>query len=349
MNVAITLFAGYISGLLFFKVKIPGGMLIGAIFGTVLVALTLHCAEMPYCAKFAAQVTAGTFLGCLISKDNIIHLKEVYRPLFIVISSFFVLDIAVGTLIHCVTSIDLLTALLSAIPGGISDVPLIAADMGANAPQVVVLQFLRLCAGLSFPIWIAWLDSRRNREETCSSKMCAQGAANAPTCETSNVWHIILVFVISSICGGIGVALGIPAGALLFSMVGTLLFKVLFLPVSLPGKIKHFAQVLSGTYIGCSISVSALLGIPYLLLPALIIIVAYMLNACVTGHILARCLSVPFKESMLMVTPAGGSDMALISAEIGVESPTLVVLQIIRMIIAASIFPQICYQIARLF
>ena len=50
-----------------------------------------------------------------------------------------------------------------------------------------------------------------------------------------------------------------------------------------------------------------------------------------------------------MMTPAGASDMALIAADIGVNSPSLVVMQIFRMLMAASIFPQICYQIAKLF
>ena len=42
-------------------------------------------------------------------------------------------------------------------------------------------------------------------------------------------------------------------------------------------------------------------------------------------------------------------EFALISADIGVHSPSLVVMQIFRMLMAASIFPQICYQIAKLF
>ena len=55
------------------------------------------------------------------------------------------------------------------------------------------------------------------------------------------------------------------------------------------------------------------------------------------------------RGTALMMTPAGASDMALISADIGVHSPSLVVMQIFRMLMAASIFPQICYQIAKLF
>ena len=52
---------------------------------------------------------------------------------------------------------------------------------------------------------------------------------------------------------------------------------------------------------------------------------------------------------MLRRARAGASDRALIAADSGGNSPSLVVMQIFRMLMAASIFPQICYQIAKLF
>jgi hypothetical protein len=44
---------------------------------------------------------------------------------------------------------------------------------------------------------------------------------------------------------------------------------------------------------------------------------------------------------MLVATPAGATDMALISGDLGISSLDLNVLQIIRMITVVSIFPQI--------
>ena len=45
--------------------------------------------------------------------------------------------------------------------------------------------------------------------------------------------------------------------------------------------------------------------------------------------------------SMLAATPAGATDMALISSDIGVEDPDLVVIQILRMVCVILIFPQV--------
>ena len=49
------------------------------------------------------------------------------------------------------------------------------------------------------------------------------------------------------------------------------------------------------------------------------------------------------REGYLTATPAGASDMALISSDLGVDSPDLIVLQLMRMLIVVMAFPQILY------
>ena len=54
------------------------------------------------------------------------------------------------------------------------------------------------------------------------------------------------------------------------------------------------------------------------------------------------------REAMLACSPAGATDMALISGDMGVTSPDLNVLQIVRMVSAITIFPQIIHAIVPL-
>ena len=51
-------------------------------------------------------------------------------------STFLALNLAVGFFIWRVTDLDLLTSLFCAAPGGMTDTPLIALDMGADASMV---------------------------------------------------------------------------------------------------------------------------------------------------------------------------------------------------------------------
>lgn len=346
-NVFLTFCAGLAVALLFFKMKVPGGMLIGSVCGTVALSLATGRAEMPFAAKFVAQVSAGAFIGCSVSVRDIAALKRMRAPAAVVILSFLALDVILGLALSHFTSLDVITALLSAVPGGMSDVPLIAFDMHADVAEVVVLQFVRLCTGIGFfPAWIAWLYSRKSG----GAPEAAVEAAALPEEKTkASPSSVAAAFFTAAACGFAGLKLHVPAGALVFSIAGTLALKMLGVPAALPKRFKRFAQVLSGAYIGCSIGADALREIPLLAVPAAAVVAAYMLNAYVVGNLLFKKFGIPFKEAMLMVTPAGASDMALISADIGVHSQSLVVMQIFRMLMAASVFPQICYQITKLF
>ena len=78
-------------------------------------------------------------------------------------------------------------------------------------------------------------------------------------------------------------------------------------------------------------------------------IFVFMANAYFTGRFISRRFGVPVREAMLMVTPAGANDMMLISADIGIQSPRLLLVHIARLLTAAAIMPQIDYFLAKVF
>ena len=54
-------------------------------------------------------------------------------------------------------------------------------------------------------------------------------------------------------------------------------------------------------------------------------------------------------EAMLAATPAGASDMALISADLGILNAKLIVLQVLRLITVVLVFPSILSVVVSLF
>ena len=337
-SVALTALAALLGAMIFSWLHVPAGTMIGAVCGTVVLSLTMDCAVMPYAAKFLAQITAGAFIGCSIDRSDFKVLRRAYRPALLVIACYLVLNLLTGMLLWRVAGIDLLTALLCAVPGGMSDVPLIAADMGADLPCVVVLQFARLCSGLSlFPLWVSHIPAE---EQIAAQHGKKEKKENTP------LMAVAAVLALTCLGGLFGRMLRVPAGPLLFSIAIALLFKIFVFPLTLPRKLKRCAQVLSGAYIGCSVTVDSLRRLPHLILPALLIVALYMGNAWLVGRILHKRFHIPRREAVLMATPAGASDMALISADLGVQSPTLIVVQLARMLSASALFPQICYWLA---
>ena len=317
------------------KLNVPGGVLVGGIIGTTILSMTTGMAEMPFTARLIAQIIAGAFIGSSVDRDDLAKLKTVYKPFIIVIASLAAVNLVAGTLVYRFGPLDRLTSFMCCVPGGMGDTPLIAAELGAQMPPVVILQFVRMVVGIGvFPSVILW--ATKNEGETVAEKA---GHEMAKKKEVSPMSLTIGSLLLAGVFGVIGRKLGVPSGALLFAILTILVLKLAGVPVVYPKWIKRMAQVLSGAYIGCSVGLDTLYMLPALILPALIIVGVYMINAFITGNIIAKTCGISKRESMLMVTPAGATDMALISADIGVNSPNLIVLQIVRMLTVISIFP----------
>lgn len=334
-NIILTLAASFTVGMLFMKLKVPGGILVGGIIGTTILSMTTGMAEMPFTARLIAQIIAGAFIGSSVDRDDLAKLKTVYKPFIIVIASLAAVNLVAGTLVYRFGPLDRLTSFMCCVPGGMGDTPLIAAELGAQMPPVVILQFVRMVVGIGvFPSVILW--ATKNEGETVVEKV---GHEMAKKKAVSPMSLTIGSLLLAGVFGVIGRKLGVPSGALLFAILTILVLKLAGVPVVYPKWIKRMAQVLSGAYIGCSVGLDTLYMLPALILPALIIVGVYMINAFITGNIIAKTCGISKRESMLMVTPAGATDMALISADIGVNSPNLIVLQIVRMLTVISIFP----------
>ncbi len=331
-------------GLVMFKLRVPGGMLIGAVIGAAAVKLWEPSANFPYLFKMIAQITAGAFIGCTIDIDQIKGLRSRYKPILLALSGFFLLMFLCGFLLWRIGPLDLLTSLICSVPGGVSDTALVAAEFGAGVTPVILMQFTRMCVGMGF--FPAWID-RLDRETSVGY----QGTKRPrPKLFTGGKGKKVLPLLLSAAgLGIVGKLLKFPSGTLVFAMLGALIAKLTFCrDTVLPSWLKRLAQVFSGAYVGCCVTMESIALIPSLILPVAVLIGCYMAYAYGMGKLLSRRFRMPLREAMLMVTPAGASDIMLISSDIGVQSATVVLTHIIRVILALSVFPQICYFVANM-
>lgn len=344
LRLLFTLLAGTLGGFIFFKLKVPAGMLVGAIFAVSVLSVATPYVLMPMSAKVVAQIITGAYIGSTISKSDIFHLPRIIGPYLVVMTTFFILNVLSGLLIYMLSPLDLLTSLLCAMPGGISDTPLIAMDMGADAAKVAILQFVRMVFGLSaLPLLIVAVDRVAEKRESDGTRQPQSEAAESqPVARHPHAPAALISTLAVSAAGGVlGKWLGVPAGTLIFSMLVTMGFKMLYSKAYLPLWCRRVAQVLSGCCIGSQMTYSDVTEIRYLLLPAAILVVGYFVNCVAVGWLLHRCFKIPRLEAMLCVSPAGATEMALISADLGVNSPDLIVIQICRLVGVMAVFPQL--------
>lgn len=336
----LTILCAGIVGFIFLKLKVPGGMMVGAIFGAAALSLGFGRAYMPYEAKVLAQMISGAFIAVGIDRDDLKNIKRLARPMCILIGGMLVLNIISGFVIYNFSNLDITTAFFCAIPGGMSDIPIIAGDMGADSTQVALLQFVRMCVGISvFPTFIQFIGKKEEKIDKGETKKKKTPYSHSGFAVT------LTVAVIGGLLGKIS---GIPAGTLLFSLISVLIVKQFLPKCMLPMWARRIAQILAGSYIATGIERSDIPRIKELFVPALILIFGYLIGCIVIGTALKKYGGLSLKEGMLTATPAGASDMALIAADIGISSPDVSVLQIGRMLSAVIIFPQIVLMIVGL-
>lgn len=94
----------------------------------------------------------------------------------------------------------------------------------------------------------------------------------------------------------------------------------------MPMWVRRLAQVVSGCCIGAGITRDQIFQLRQLILPALVLIAGYILVCVGMGRAISRAFRMDLKESMLSLSPAGATEMALIAADLGVHSTNLVVL-----------------------
>ena len=345
LKTVLTLTISVAVGYLFHRKRVPAGMLIGAVVASAVLTAVFQIGYIPDPMKNVAQVIAGTFIGCSAKREDLLQLRLFYKPVLLITASLLLVNLAIGFLLFFSGYSDLLSCLVCAIPGGISDVTLIAVDFGADASKVLVVHFCRLVVGLMvFPLVV----------ERFTPPLPAPDAPVGPhsgeeKMNFRNALHLTAALALASVSAWVGTLLHVPAAAILFSLLSTFVLQFSGFTIQFPAWLRRVAQVLSGAYIGCLLDPALFSNLSAVFWAILITIAVLLSNAIVFGLWLQKWFQIPLREGMLMLTPAGASDMALIAADIGVNSPRLVLVQIYRLLIATAVFPQICLFISHLF
>lgn len=159
-KVIITLVIGAITGILGFIVGIPAGAMSVSMAGVAAYNVFSSKAYMPVKLRQLIQVLAGALIGAKMTMNDVIGLKDIAFPVIVVVIGFCIMNLALGIMVYKITDFSVQTALFSASPGGMSDMSIIASELGADAPKVAVMQFLRLVSVVAiYPILINFIKN----------------------------------------------------------------------------------------------------------------------------------------------------------------------------------------------
>ena len=216
-----------------------------------------------------------------------------------------------------------------------------ALDMGADASMVAVMQFVRMVFGMAcLPSIIVLADRRIEGDQMVPEEGQGTHFLERKKAHVS-LRKFLPTFAVALAAGILGKLSGVPAGTLSASLIAVIVLKFAGSAPPMPMWVRRLAQVVSGCCIGAGITRDQIFQLRQLILPALVLIAGYILVCVGMGRAISRAFRMDLKESMLSLSPAGATEMALIAADLGVHSTNLVVLQICRLLGVTVIFPQI--------
>lgn len=342
--IIITIVVATIGGWIASKFKLPAPFMIGALIAVAVLSVSTDVAYMPSGIKSFTQSITGIFIGMRLRKKDIIELKTLIMPAIVLVVGFMIFTFLMGNILHFLYSMDYATAFLVVIPGGVVDVSLMAYDLNADPLVVSLIQTFRLSTVLIiFPSIIGLYKNRypeaNSSAETIVDEIIQSDSFIDRFIPDKKIVKFIFTLLVGLFGGYVGYISKLPAGSLSISMIFTAVVKMNSRRIELPMKFRWGAQILAGSIIGSGVTMTTILGIKDTILPALTVMIGYIIANFIISYFMKKTGKVDRITAMFSSSPGGASDMALIAADIGGESPKIAVLQIVRQLSALTLFP----------
>lgn len=340
IQIVFTLFVGLSGGLIGKKLKLPAPFMIGTMIAVALVSMMTGQMYVPNELKLVAQVIAGAYIGQQITKEDLLHLPKLWQPISILLLLFTLNMILMGMIFHYFFNLDLVTAFLSALPGGIMDVSLMSLDMGAQSEIVATMQTTRLVGMLIIlPNWIRLIlfQIKQKSERTIG----VNTQKKLKTKEAFGWRQNSLVLMGSAIGGIIGFMTHLPVGTLIFSLIVSTILKIKLKTKKLSPSIRYCAQICAGSIIGSSFTRDSLFYLMQLWIPAICLLVSYLIINILFSTIAYRKGMMDLRSALFASSPAGATDITLIVGDMGGDMTKIASIQFSRMLFTVIILPLI--------
>lgn len=337
MEFLFVFLVAYCLGGLFQWQRIPAGQLLGALIGTALVNIFLLEVSYTEEIRFVSRVLAGIMIGMRINQEDVHHLKTMYRPLLFLTGGMLVYTTVLAYFLHTFAGIDMTTALYACVPGGISDISLIAEEYGANLPQVAMVQTIRLLAiMLLYPHFVTFLTKAEGGDRKSKPRV---NPFHFPKIPEERVLEAVRTFVYAGFGGGICSYFNVPAGELIGGMVVTLILKLRFQRGYFYPPISRVVQVVAGIIIGSSVTAQTLIELWNILDVTLVSVVFVLAFGGVMGYLVHHRYGEDKVTSILAVAPGGVQEMILLADSLGGKISFVTTLQVFRVVVVLAVFP----------
>ncbi|MCL1830963.1 MAG: AbrB family transcriptional regulator [Oscillospiraceae bacterium] len=360
---ALTIIVSTGLGLVFHKLKIPMGAMVGAMIAAAILNIyTMHGVFYEN-VRTALQISTGAMIGSRIGKDEAKSMKSIIFATIILITGMVGLNILFGTAVFRFSELDIVTSLFAVTPGGASDMAVISADLGADTAYVAIMQMLRIIFIITtLPLIFKYVVKKTHytgpqvidRTDVQLINPTTRTAEVGQESQTGSFSHLpsepfrynkreimllIGLFMIATI-GGVGLKLlSVPAGSIIGAMILSIFYSIFCGKAVFPTVIRPYQQILAGAYIGVSIDMDTIKSLNILLIPAVIMFIGIICFVFGLSYIIHKLTKLDFVTCLLASTPGGITEMSLLSEDFGADTPKIAIMQTTRLVLVILLFP----------
>jgi membrane AbrB-like protein len=293
--------------------------------------------EIPTFWQNAGQLLLAIELGRQVNRSIWLILFENGPIIIIVLIVSFGVSLCCGWALWRYSRTDLLTGLFASTPGGMSAMPSLAEEMGANPIVVSMVQLIRLSLVVSIVPLLAFAYVGH-----------PSGYAVSVRTDTGSFWVTIVLAGAAWIAAIAGKRLNFPAPLLTGGMLGTALAQTTL--SAWFGRDLHpwwtdalfcAAQVLIGTSIGTKVNRQQLKEVKSAALVGSVTSFIMLLVMVICAFIISKWTNIPLTTSLFAMAPGGVAEMAVTSISFHADATFVVAVQVLRVLAVIIMLPPV--------
>lgn len=329
---------------------VPAGVLVGTLVGVGVAVgggtalLGLPPLSVPSWTNGVLQISLGMLVGFRMTREELRSGVHALVPALVVTFTIIFSGIAAALAAVSLTSIDVVTAVFAAAPGGLTEMSAVSLAFGADGAAVASVQLVRVLLALAVVSFLLKRFGLGDKQEPASSQDSSQGQDTTPVEKTGYAEDLKRLGVAApwGVLGGVaGMLSGVPAGGIIGGLLGAAAFRLLTArPVPLR-KFQVGVQVLAGGVIGLGISGDFLGGIARLAGAGALIIASQMLLWVAMSWLLVKLFHYDLSTSTLASSPGGLSGVIPAANDANADEVVVTFVHLVRLSTIVVVVPVI--------
>ncbi|APP17652.1 MULTISPECIES: AbrB family transcriptional regulator [Bacillus] len=289
------------------------------------------------------QFILGIELGQKMNMKVLHIFAENWLPVSFMLVFSILLAMLSGFVLWKLSKTDMLTSFVGTAPGGLSAMPGIAQDVGANTAVVSLVQTIRvLMVVLTIPFTVFYLNTKSQ-----SDVVVAQGSAFSSGVFTiSNISWTAALILGAWLMSRLAVRLHFPAPWLIGSMLGVAALQVGagaltghdLIPYW-PAQANIASQVFLGATIGSKMNKQMFVGLKNTLIVAVVSSAGLIAATVLSSIAIAEITGISVITAILAFSPGGIAEMATTAVTLHEDSTFVVAVQVVRIILVIAMLP----------